>query len=97
MASPVHSALPLLRNCRQPRVAHPADAGVGVVVHNAVEGAIDAIGQPVVHQTVTAHVLAHAVAIDVEEQAGAGLSKVPAGGSAALVTRAGTQMPMNTG
>ena len=79
MASPVHGALLLLCDCGQPRVAYPADAGVGVVIHDAVEGAVDAVGQPVIHQTITAHVLAHAVAIDVEKQAGAGLSKVPAG------------------
>ena len=52
------------------RVSQPADARVGMVIDNAVEGAVDAVTDVVVKHLVTAGVLAHSGAIDVEQQAG---------------------------
>ena len=76
-ASPVDSLLFFFSNVGQPWVTQPADAGVGMVIHNAVEGSVDAIADIVVKHLVAAGVLAHSGAVDVQHQAGRCLSKVP--------------------
>jgi len=50
----------------QARVSQPCDARVSMVIDYAVEGAVDAITDIVVHDLVATAVLAHASPVDVE-------------------------------
>jgi len=58
------------RDMRQARVPQPADARVSMVIDDAVEGAVDAITDIVVHDLVAAVVLAYSCPIDVQQQTG---------------------------
>lgn len=58
-----------------------------MIIHNAVQGAVDAITDIVVHDLVAAAVLAHTSPIDVQQQTGRSLSKVPAPAKGALSAR----------
>ena len=65
LSSPEHCLVLFLRHVGEARVTQPADARVGMVVHNAVEGAVDAVTDVEVHDLVAAGVLAHSGSIDV--------------------------------
>lgn len=64
--SPVDGPVFFIRHVGQARVSQPCDARVSMVIDYAVEGAVDAITDVVVHDFVAAAVLAHACPIDVE-------------------------------
>lgn len=64
----VHCLVLFFRHMGQVRVSQPADARVGVVVDNAVEGAVQSIADVVVKHLVAAVVLAHSGAINVEQK-----------------------------
>ena len=64
--SPVDGPVFFIRHMGQARISQPCDARVSMVIDYAVEGAIDAVTDVVVHDLVATAVLAHASPVDVE-------------------------------
>ena len=75
--SPEDSLVLFFRDGRQARVPQPADGRVCMVIHNAVEGAVDAVTDIIVKHLVAAGILPHPGAIYVQHQACGCLGKVP--------------------
>ena len=70
LCPPEHALILFLRDTGQARVSKPADARISVIIDDAVEGAIDAIANIIVHDFVAAGILAHTRPIDVQQQTG---------------------------
>lgn len=64
---PVHCLVFFFRHMGQMRVSQPADARVGMVIDNAVEGAVQSITNVVVKHFVASCVFAHSGAVYVEQ------------------------------
>ena len=64
---PVQRLVLFFRHMGQMRVSQPADAGVGMVVDNAVQGAVQSVTDVVVKHLVAAVVFADSGTIDVEQ------------------------------
>lgn len=64
--SPIDCPVFFIRHMGQARVSQPCDARISMVIDYAVEGAIDAVTDIVIHDPVAAAVLSHPSPVDVE-------------------------------